>query len=122
MADSFKGTGRTDIQPGTVNKPVYMRLKAASASTKNDGSMPFGSTVISSILTAHHGRSGVDYTSDLIASATESGNTIIAYLSYSSDMPRGTYHLTATVTMSLSGASTTFSQQFDLNRIENKDR
>jgi hypothetical protein len=122
MSDSFKGTGRTDVQPGTVNKPVYLRLKAATASTKNDGSMPYGSTVISAVVTAHHGRTNTDYSTSLITSSTESANTIIAYLSYSTALPRGLYHITATVTMSLSGASTTYSEEYDLQRIEVRDR
>jgi hypothetical protein len=121
MADSFKGTGRTVVQPGTINKPIYLRLVAASASTKNDGSMPNGSTVVSATVTAHHGRTGVDYSTSLVASSTESANTIIAYVSHSTAVPNGIYHLTATVTMSLSGASTTYTQQYDLNRLEVKD-
>jgi hypothetical protein len=94
MSDSFKGTGRTDVQR----------------------------TVISAVVTAHHGRTNTDYSTSLITSSTESANTIIAYLSYSTALPRGLYHITATVTMSLSGASTTYSEEYDLQRIEVRDR
>jgi hypothetical protein len=122
MADSFKGTGRTDIQPGTINKPVYLRLNAASASTVNDGSMPYGSSVVSAVVTIRHGRTRTDYSTTLIAKSTEIGNTIIAYLSHpeastSTGVPEGLYDLKATVKMTLAGASTFYSEDYLLERI-----
>lgn len=122
IMDAFKGSNRVDIQPGTVNKPIWLRLKAATASTKNDGSMPYGSTVVSSSVSAHYAPTGVSYTTSLVASSTESGNTIVAYLSYSTALPKGLYHLTAKVTMSLSGVSTHYVEEYDLNRVVVKDR
>lgn len=122
MADDFQGNDSITIQPGDVNIPVFLRLKACSASTINDGSMPYGSSVVSSTLTAHRGVGGANASSLLIASATESGNTIIAYLSYSSQLAKGLYNLTATVTMDLNGAAFNMVREYDLNRIYLKDK
>ena len=49
MSDHFQGTDHIELQPNDQNIPVRMKFKAASASTKNDGSMPYGSTVASVI-------------------------------------------------------------------------
>jgi len=120
--DSFKGTGKVDVQPGTVNKPIFLRLKAASASTKNDGSMPYGSSVVSSTVSAHYAQTGADYSTTLITLSTESGNTIVAYLSYSSALPTGLYHVTASVTMALTGSTALFTDEYDFNRVWVRDR
>jgi hypothetical protein len=121
MPDNFQGSNYTVIQRGDVNVPVRLRLKACSASTKNDGSMPYGSSVISSTCSSHWGQNGAATTS-LIASATESGNTIVTYLSYSSDLKKGAYHLTAKVTVTLSGTTEVMTREYDLDRIFIKDR
>lgn len=119
--DSFKGSGQVDVQPGTLNKPLRLRLKACSASTKNDGSMPFGSTVISATISAHYAQTGAASTV-LVTKSTESGNTVIAYLSYSTALTPGIYHLTARVTMSVSGSTRTYREDFDFNRVFVRDR
>ena len=120
MTDSFKGSEYVNIQPGDANVPVSLRLVAATNSTSNDGSMPFGSTVVSAVVTAKTA-AGIA-TTDLVSSSTESGNTIIAYLSYSTDLTKGLYNLTAKVTMSISGSILNMTREYDLNRIYVKDR
>jgi len=115
MTDSFKGTEYINIQPGDSNVPVSLRLVAATNSTSNDGSMPYGSTVVSSSMSAKTA-AGVA-TTDLITSSTESGNTVIAYLSYSSDLVKGLHNITAKVTMSISGSILNMTREYDLNRI-----
>lgn len=119
--DSFQGTGYVNVQPGTKNKPVYLRLKACTATTKNDGSMPYGSTVVSARVYAHRAVDGVA-TTMLVSGSTESGNTIIAYLSYSTLLTPGEYHLTARVNIVVSGLSTYYREDFDFNRVMVKDR
>ena len=126
MADSFQGTDSITLQPGDINVPVYLRLVACSASTKNDGSMPYGSTVISAVVNIHRGAGGADATTYLVDSSTEIANTIIAYLTYDSNSTgwgeNGLYNLTATVTMDLDGAAFNMTREYDLNRIYVRDK
>jgi len=120
MADSYDGTRHVELQPGDVNIPVFLKLNACSASTANDGSIPYGSTVVSATVTCFH-RNGTSSTA-LISGSTESGNTVVVYLSYSTAVPTGRHDLTAKVTLSLSGWSANMVREFDLNRIFVKDR
>jgi len=121
MGDNFQGTDSVTLQPGDVNVPVFLRLKACSASTKNDGSMPYGSSVISSSATAHKSVGGADATANLIGSSTEVGNSIVVYLTYNAALEKGLYNLTAKVTMDLDGAAFNMTREYDLNRIYVRD-
>jgi len=120
-ADDFQGSDYICIQPGDSFVPVALKLNAASASTANDGSMPYGSSVVSSTMSAHH-EDGTDATTTLITASTESGNTIYGYLGYSTTLISGWYHITAKVTISVSGRSTNMVREFDLDRIRVKDK
>lgn len=121
--DKFQGSGSIDIQPGTKNKPVYLRLKPCTASTKNDGSMPFGSTIAACRVYAHRAVDGVNFSTTLVSRSTvPSSNSVIAYLSYSTSLTPGAYHLTARVSMSVSGLTTYYREDYDLNRVMVKDR
>ena len=122
MGDNFQGNDSITIQPGDINVPVFLRLSACSASTKNDGSMPYGSSVISAAVTAHKGVGGADATSNLISSSTEVANTIIVYLTHNAALEKGLYNITATVTMDLDGAAFNMTREYDLNRIYVRDR
>jgi hypothetical protein len=127
MGDNFQGTDSITLQPGDENVPIYLRLVAASASTKNDGSMPYGSSVLSVATKIHRGAGGADATTYLLSSSAISANTIIAYLTY--DAPgssrswaeHGLYNITATVTMDLDGAIFNMTRQYDLNRLYVRD-
>jgi len=118
--DDFKGTDQVTVRRGDVNVPVRLHLKACSASTKNDGSMPFGSSVLSSSVSAAYAQTGTDATTALIASTTNSGNTVIAYVTPSSTLPLGLYKLKAAVTMTLQGASTNSTRNYRFNRVKLK--
>lgn len=120
-SDDFQGSDYICIQPGDSFVPIGLKLNAASASTANDGSIPYGSTVVSSSMSAHH-ENGTDATTTLIAVTTESGNTIYGYLSYSTALTAGWYHITAKVTLSVAGRSTDMTREFDLDRIRVKDK
>ena len=125
MADSFKGNKSVDIQPGDVNVPLHMRINPASGSTKNDGSIPYGSTVATATFKVHNAESNSSSTA-MLTNTTEAGvsssNVIVAYFSYSSTLREGLYHVTATVGMSLSGSTVLAYRDFDFNRIYMKDR
>jgi hypothetical protein len=127
MADSFKGSDKIDIQPGDANVPLQMRLNPASGSTKNDGAIPYGSTVATATFKVHYAETNSSATG-LLSNTSEAGvsssNVIIAYFSYSSSttLASGLYHVTATVGCSLSGSTVLMYREFDFNRIYKKDR
>ena len=100
-----------------MNTPVFLRLKACSASTKNDGSMPFGSSVLSSSVSAFRSQNSSNVTTELVNMSTESGNTIIAYISHSTNLIPGLYNINAAVTMTLSGQSTNMTKNYEFDRI-----
>ena len=125
MSDSFGGSNRINIQPGDVNIPVHLKLNPASASTRNDGSIPYGSSVQSVTFTAHHSESGLSATSAIFASSSEAGassNVVVTYLKYDSTLPNGLYDLTAHVVFTISGSSLLATREYDLNRVYVMDR
>jgi hypothetical protein len=119
MGDSFQGTESVIIQPGDLNVPVRFRVTVATASTLNDGAIPYASTVKTVAFKLQNSRGGA--ASTMISSSRLDGNTVIAYLSYSSNVGVGLYHLTATITASLSGTTRVMSREFDLNRVVVRD-
>jgi hypothetical protein len=116
MADDFKDGGFLTLRPGDSNVPVWLRFNPASASTKNDGSVPFGSTIHAYSVTAKNYETGTASTI-LVDSVTASSKHICVYLDYSTTLNPGLYHLTATVTWALSGTTAMMSTPFDLERV-----
>ncbi len=116
MADDFRDGGYITLRPGSSNVPIRMKFNPASASTKNDGSIPFGSTLISATVTARNYETGVA-SSSMIDSVTTSSNIVIAYVDYSTGLLPGLYNLTATAIFSISGSALQLSKPFDLDRI-----
>ena len=125
MADSFKGNRKVDINPGDINVPLHMRLNPASASTANDGAIPYGSTVNSASFTAHNAETNSSSTA-ILTNTSEAGvsssNVIVTFVSYSTTLSEGLYHITATVACSLSGSTVLMTREFDFNRVYMKDR
>ncbi len=121
MVDTFSGAKKIDLQPGEVDVPLRMRVTIASASTANDGFLPFGSTLVSHSVTAHHGASNSSSTS-IIADTTDAGNTIIVYLQHTTAYIAGIYHVTAVGTFSITGSTRQLVRQIDFNRVYMKDR
>lgn len=122
MGDHFQGSDHVELQPGDRNFPIKMKFNAASASTSNDGSMPYGSTVSSAILTVKS-RKGIDATTSILSSSIGliSNNSVIAYVNHSSDVSDGAYTLTSKVSFSLLGSTCVFTKEFDLRRIILRD-
>jgi hypothetical protein len=116
MADHFKGYNFVELQPNDRNYPVSFKFVAASASTANDGSMPYGSTVVSVVSSVKDER-GVNASSSIISSSKISGNTVTVYLNHSSNVADGRYILTSKVTFALSGSTLTFTKEFDFRRL-----
>lgn len=116
MPDHFQGTNYVELQPGDINIPIKFIFTAASASTTNDGSMPYGSTV-KSVVSSIKNDFGTDATTSLISSSAINENSIIVFLSYSSNIALGKYILTTTVKFALSGTTTIMTKEFDFSRV-----
>ena len=116
MADHVTGSDYTHLQPGDINIPVTLRLKAATASTANDGSLPYGST-ISSATVALYGPGGVAAATSHVSIVTFSSNKCTTYLTHSTALATGRHKITFTVSASLSGSTLVMTRQRDLNRI-----
>lgn len=120
--DSYEGTHYVTLQPGDTNVPVRFRYNPCTASSANDGAIPYGATVHNKSVKVHAARSTAESTA-LIVSVSLSSNTIVTYLTWSTKVARGKYHLTATITCALEGSTVTaMKRQFDFNRLFLKDR
>ena len=120
--DSFEGSHYVTLQPGDTNVPIRFRFKPCSASTANDGSIPYGSSLHNKTLKVHAARSTALSTAAIV-SVSQTSNTLVAYLTWTTELARGKYHLRATVTCALGGSTgTVMKRQFDFNRLYIKDR
>lgn len=116
MPDHFQGTHHVELQPGDVNLPIRFRFTVASASTANDGSAPFGSTLHSVISTIKDDK-GIDATTSILSSSQVTQNVVTVYLNHSSDVSDGRYTLTSKVSFALAGSTRIFTREFDFRRI-----
>ena len=120
--DSYEGSHYVTLQPGDTNVPVRFRFNACTASSANDGAIPYGATVHNKSVSIHAARSTAESTA-LIVSCSLSSNTIVTYLTWSTEVARGKYHLTAKLTCALGGSTATLmKRQFDFQRLYLKDR
>jgi len=123
MVDTFDGVKTINLQPGEVDVPLRMRFTIASASTVNDGFVPYGSTLSTATVTAHHGQSRSSSTQMIAGtSVSPANNTIVVYLQYTTELVAGLYHVTALGTFSISGSTKQLIRQMNFNRISMKDR
>ena len=121
MADSFKGSDHIEINPGTSDTiiPIWLRFKPASASTKNDGAAPYGSTLHKCSVKAFSVEDNSSSTA-ILNSMTASVSTYDAclYLRYSTTLDEGMYYLRASVIHSLDGTTNVIqNKSYDLDRI-----
>ena len=127
MGDSFQGKDILRLQPGESNVPVRMRFKAATASTLNDGALPYASTIKSVVSKAVWSANNLTSATGLLSSAvTLSSETVTLYFSHTTSATTvptkaadGLYH--ATITLRISNGSTDFDREFDFNRIYLRD-
>ena len=116
MGDAFQGSGSITLYPGDVNVPINLRFPPASGSTKNDGAVPYGSTIYSYTVTAKC-YDDDSASTKLIGSITGSSHRVTVYLNHSTTVPEGLHYLYATITWTLSGTTLRMSRPFDLDRI-----
>ena len=117
----FQGTKSIFLQPGDVSVPYTFTWTVCTASTGNDGAIPYGHTV-SSVVTAIRHESGLVCTTGILSSSSHSGSVTSVFLTYpsSSGFLTGKYHVTFAAT--ISDGSTTYVREFDFNRLIVRDK
>ena len=79
MADNFQGDKHIDLEPGDANVAVRFKFNAASASTANDGAIPYGSMLTNSTIHAHkHSDTGISVSTKIVVARDLSGNAVTA--------------------------------------------
>lgn len=104
------------LQPNNDNIPYAFTITVCSSAIANDGSIPYGDTVASCVVTAHKD-DDTDATSELINTDDISGNIVIVNLKYPTSLGEGIYHLTFVVTTT-NGSDI----EFDFNRVVARDK
>jgi len=110
---SFDGYKPIILQPLDSSTPYQFGFSACSATTANDGSIPYNLTISNSSVSCH-GQDKLDYTTGIIGNSSHTGWVTTLLLCYptSAGALTGTYHITFKLT--LSDASI---KEFDFNRL-----
>ena len=123
MADDFQGSDHITIWPGDTNMPYRFQVTVATSSNKNNGFLPYGSSVIAVKAYEVYSERGSTLT-DVIASApTLDGNTIVVPMNYSSDMTASDdiYHLKMKIACTRAGSTVNaFKKILHFHRIHGK--
>ena len=123
MADDFQGSDYIDLEPGSSNVPYRFNITVASSSKKNDGHLPYGSTLHTSTARAHHSGGSTAGTTALISSVSVSSQDVIVTMNYTSELSAGLYHMRLNITASVQGSTATpLRKHLDFDRIYLKDR
>lgn len=117
MPDHFEGSKSVELNTGDDYRVLWLKFKPATASTNNDGAIPYGSTLNSYTVTIENAVSGVASSSSLIRTASMSSNKLAVYLMHSTAVDTGLYHLSIDGSFSISGTTYYMSKQFDFDRI-----
>jgi hypothetical protein len=112
----FKGSDHIKIQVGDANVAHKFKFKPCTGSTKNDGTIPYGSTLASSTILAYN-EQGTAVSTSLAVARSLSSNIVTVYLSHSTAFTDGVYKLTFNNTFSLSGSTRVMSKEYDYNRV-----
>ena len=115
MADSFQGVEDIILQPGSATVPYTFSFAACSSATANDGSIPFGTTISSAVITVFD-ETGTDKTAEMIASETNTATVLTITLKYPATAGVGRYSIEMLVTLD-SGAV----MEFDFTRVYAED-
>ena len=123
---SFEGTQTIILEPDDSNVPDQFEFTVCSASTANDGGIPYGHTITStaSWAKAHRidGTNMTTGTTGLITATSFTSFTCTAWLTYptSSGTVGGRYHIKFLPTIT-DGTTAVFVKEFDFNRVLLKD-
>ena len=115
MSDSFQGIADIILQPGSATVPYTFTFAAASSATANDGAIPYGTTITSAIIKVFD-EAGVDKTTEIIASETNTTTVLTLSLKYPTTAGVGRYSIEMIVTLSSSAV-----MEFDFTRLYAED-
>jgi len=117
----FEGTKPIFLQPYDVLVPYSFEYTVCTATTANDGSLPYGHT-LSSIITYAHREDSVT-TTGVIAASSATNQVHTVWLTYPTTVPvvTGKYHLTFKAIISDTGGSSAYIREFDFNRLIVRD-
>lgn len=120
--DSFQGSGTINLQRGTSNVPYRFGITVASSSTRNDGALPYGSSLCS--FTVHAFLKGTTRGSTQpILSKSQSSNQMILRLAWTTAVNQGLYRLEFRVAASVGGSTIIpLRRQFEFARLLIKER
>lgn len=122
MADHFQGTGRITLQRGSSNVPYRFQVTVASSSSKNNGALPYDSSLCSVTLNCYQLGSTVSST-QIIVSQTLDGNEMVLRLTWTTQVRPGIYKLEFnTVSSVLGSTATPMKKQFEFDRVYLKER
>lgn len=120
--DSFVGTGTINLQRGTSNVPYRFKITVATSSNKNDGALPYGSTVHSFTILASPMNSTVSST-QFIQTKSQSSNELVTNLTWTTQIKPGIYRMEFKVTASVAHSTVSpLRRQFDFARVYLKER
>ena len=114
MAESFE-RGIIILQPGSATVPYSFTFSAATSATANDGSIPFGSTIASAVLTVFDS-DGDDVTSEIIVAESNTDTVCSVTMKYPATSGNGTYSLEFLLTLSTGAVL-----EYDFTRIYARD-
>ena len=116
MSDSFQKSETITLQPESATVPYTFTFAAASSATANDGSIPYGTTILGADVKAFS-EAGADVTSDLVVSESNTTLVVTIKLKYPITPGVGRYSLEIVLTLSSGGAV----MEFDFTRVYAED-
>jgi len=122
MADDFQGTGKINLQPGSSNVPYRFRVTVATSSQKNDGMLPYGSTMMS--YTVREKQMGTTVSSSkMVVTKSLDGNEMVLRMTWTTQINPGHYGLEFNILATVSGSTLNpLKKQLDFNRVYLKRR
>ena len=122
MADDFQGTGRINLQPGSSNVPYRFRVTVATSSQKNDGMLPYNSSMVS--YTVSEKQMGTTASSTyMTVTKSLDGNEMVLRMTWTTQINSGHYALEFNIVATVSGSTATpLKKQLDFDRVYLKRR
>ena len=119
--DSFTGNGVINLQRGTSNVPYRFQITVASSSNKNDGALPYGSTLHS--FTVHCYQRGTTASSTMpILTSSQSSNQMVLNLAWTTSIRQGTYRIEFDIVASITNSTGLMKRQLEFDRLILKER
>jgi hypothetical protein len=110
----FRGENIFVLQPNDADVPLGFEFEPCSTATANDGSIPFSTSVVSAVVTAHKD-DGTDVTATMISAGTTVLDNVVS-IRVNWPGAVGRYHVVFVLT--LDDAS---EKEFDFNRFVARD-